>query len=86
MTRRRITFGLEGDDASADMIISVYCDDVQIAAAVKIGPLYADATGCQYHVVSHLPPTIKPLLCRDRTNALAWLNFLADLHEGTYKK
>ena len=85
---RHFTYGLAAQEGfEGDSVICLYCDDVQVAAAVKLGDVYADATGCRYHIVSHLStPAIKALLCPDKDAALAWLNFLADLYEGTYKK
>jgi len=84
-TDDRLSFGISSeDDWGDDDIICAYVNGVQVAGAVRLGDLYAEATGCRYHLVSHAVPGLKPLLCRDKEQAIAWLTFLADLYEGRH--
>lgn len=88
LNNRRLTFGLaEVDDVWGPQdIVCAYVDGVQVAAAVRLGEIYAEQTGCEYHLVSRLADDLRTVLCRDMEQAVAWLNFLADLYEGKKKK
>lgn len=64
-------------------VICIYVDEVQIGGAVRID-------GESYHLWSSLSglsggeKSLPVVYVKDQAAAVAWLHFLADLHEGRF--
>lgn len=66
-------------------VICIYVDEVQIGGAVRIDG--ESPHGMRYHLWSSLSGGEKSLpvvYVKDQAAAVAWLHFLADLHEGRF--